>query len=461
MATQGKYRWRVGGVTGEDEPALAGAFFLGPPLVLADDLYVLAEIRGDISLFVLDSQTGQLRWSQQLAHVGQSNILVDSVRRLAGAAPSYSDGVLICPTSSGAVVAVDLANRSLLWGFEYPRTIARPVYGAIALNGLRISTSAAEREPWSDATVTLANGRAILTPAEANTVYCLDLLTGKLLWQQPRPEAAQYVGGVEDGKLIVIGRQDIRALHLSDGETAWTLPWPNETGGSASAVVPSGRGFLSDGCYFLPMTEQLLQVDLRDGQLVQSVPSSEPLGNLICNGDQILSLGPDFLSAFYRTDRLQQLVQSRLQQAPEDPWALEHQALLWLEEGRREDALRVLRQAVAQYDPRDDRRESARVLLVDVLLDSLERNFAENERLAEEVDGLIQRPRKREKYLRLLARTTASRPSAGGVRDVPGAVTESIPNGIRSIHTLRSPLVAGDGGSGPTRTARAVRPGGN
>ena len=158
IATQGKYRWRVGGVTGEDEPALAGAFFLGPPLVLAEDLYVLAEIRGDISLFVLDSQTGHLRWSQQLAHVGQSNILVDSVRRLAGAAPSYSDGVLICPTSSGAVVAVDLANRSLLWGFEYPRTIVQPVYGAIALNRLRAGQSAGELDPWADATVTLADG---------------------------------------------------------------------------------------------------------------------------------------------------------------------------------------------------------------------------------------------------------------------------------------------------------------
>src|SRR5690606_9280339 len=75
LGTQGKFRWRVGGATGEDEPALARAFFLGAPLVLADSLYVLAEVRGDVSLYVLDAASGRLRWSQQLAHVGLMDIM--------------------------------------------------------------------------------------------------------------------------------------------------------------------------------------------------------------------------------------------------------------------------------------------------------------------------------------------------------------------------------------------------
>ena len=40
-------------------------------------------------------------------------------RRLAGVSPSYSDGVLVCPTASGAIIAVDLTTRSLLWGYRY------------------------------------------------------------------------------------------------------------------------------------------------------------------------------------------------------------------------------------------------------------------------------------------------------------------------------------------------------
>jgi hypothetical protein len=51
-------------------------------------------------------------------------ILNSPQRRLAGATPSFADGVLVCPTSTGVVVAVDLATRALLWGYQYePQTL--------------------------------------------------------------------------------------------------------------------------------------------------------------------------------------------------------------------------------------------------------------------------------------------------------------------------------------------------
>ena len=94
------------------------AFFLGPPLPLRGQLYVMAEVKDEMRLLALDGATGKLLWSQQLAMV-ESNITQDPIRRLAGVSPSYSDGVLICPTGAGCVVAVDLATRSLLWGYIY------------------------------------------------------------------------------------------------------------------------------------------------------------------------------------------------------------------------------------------------------------------------------------------------------------------------------------------------------
>ena len=69
LSTQGKLKWQVGGPSGEDEPQLAGAYFLGPPLPLQGRLYVLAEINGEIKLWVLDAATGRIDWSQQLAGV--------------------------------------------------------------------------------------------------------------------------------------------------------------------------------------------------------------------------------------------------------------------------------------------------------------------------------------------------------------------------------------------------------
>ena len=119
LARQGAAQWIVGGENGEDEPKLAGAFFLGPPLPLQDSLYAIAEFNGEIRLVVLEAKTGRLQWQQQLAHADNRTIQMDAGRRLNGATPSYDGGVLVCPTSAGAVVGVDATTRSLLWGFQY------------------------------------------------------------------------------------------------------------------------------------------------------------------------------------------------------------------------------------------------------------------------------------------------------------------------------------------------------
>ena len=121
LATQGKLLWEVGGESSEAEPRLAGVYFLGAPLAMSGQLYVIGELKGEITLFVLDPAQGKLDWSQPLATV-ETSVALDSFRRLHGAMPSFADGVMVCPTSAGAVVAVDIANRSLLWGYQYPRT---------------------------------------------------------------------------------------------------------------------------------------------------------------------------------------------------------------------------------------------------------------------------------------------------------------------------------------------------
>ncbi len=79
-----------------------------------------ANLKGEIRLLCIDAKTGSVAWTQQLAVVEQEREAVqDPFRRLAGVSPSYADGVLVCPTSNRSVVAVDLATRSLLWGYVY------------------------------------------------------------------------------------------------------------------------------------------------------------------------------------------------------------------------------------------------------------------------------------------------------------------------------------------------------
>ena len=47
---------------------------------------------------------------------------------------------------------------------------------------------------WLDGTATIVNGRVLLTPAEADALYCLNLADGKPAWDQPQqPRGEHYI----------------------------------------------------------------------------------------------------------------------------------------------------------------------------------------------------------------------------------------------------------------------------
>ena len=243
LHTQGKIVWKVGGEKKDHdvEPQLTGAFFLGPPLPLLGRLYVLAEIKGEIRLVVLDSKTGKMDWSQQLASPEEANVLGSGFRRATGVSPSYADGVLICPTSAGAIVAVDIANRSLLWGYEYPHGQQNQIQqqqmmqirmGRV-VNAYNMQNFMGDR--WSDATATIADGCVIVTPVESEELFCLSLIDGKLLWKMDRGENV-YVAGMRDGKVLLVGRKQVQAYSI--GPMASRLR-PGSALASAGSV-PSG-----------------------------------------------------------------------------------------------------------------------------------------------------------------------------------------------------------------------------
>ncbi|HHK41611.1 MAG TPA: hypothetical protein ENJ50_04250, partial [Planctomycetaceae bacterium] len=332
LAEEGKLKWIVGGATGVDEPQLAGAFFLGPPLPLMGDLFALAEIQGEIRLVVLDAATGKLKWFQQVAHVAELTIDVDRTRRLAGAVPSFDDGVLICPTAAGACVAIDLATRSFLWGYQYNSSRFVRRYGHVR------QQSAADR--WLDGTAVISDGCVVLTPIDSNQLHCLDLLTGQRKWPPLLREKLLFVGGVYDGVIFVVGENVCRGIRLADGKPAW------EDDLALGTSRPSGRGFLSGAFYYLPTTDhKLLKIDIRTGEVVQESTTDRPLGNLVAYRDQIISYDADQLGCYYQVEALRQLVEKRLKKSPDDHWALLHRAELLLHDGKQTEALADLRRA--------------------------------------------------------------------------------------------------------------------
>jgi outer membrane protein assembly factor BamB len=394
LAREGYHRWTVGGEDGADEPKLAGTFFLGPPLPLMEHLFVLAEVKGDIRLIVLDPATGALHWQQQLCGVDSLSITDDRTRRLSGAIPSFADGVLICPTSAGAVVAVDIARRSLLWGYQY----LEPPKDARANGGFwpvqRASRDTPPGQAWADASVTIAGDKVIITPVEHDEIICLNLVEGtvdgKPLWRRERDEEL-YVAGIHDANVVLVGKSSILALTLAKGEVAWKTSLPD--------AMPSGRGFASGDHYFLPLTSsELAKVDLQGGKLVEVLKTDGILGNLVCYRDTVLSQGATDIKSFYQQQALGQIVVERLKEDPDDAWALARHGEILLTEGRRGEALDALRQS---YELEAD--DGTKNLLIDTLLGALEDDFAANQKLAVEVDALIDRPDQRMNYLRRMA----------------------------------------------------------
>ena len=393
LARQGAAQWIVGGDSGEDEPKLAGAFFLGPPLPLRGNLYVMAEFNGEIRLVVLDAKHGRLIWQQQLTHVDARNIAADGTRRLAGAMLSHEGGVLICPTSAGAVVAVDVAARSLLWGYQYLKTPQQPQHAGFGIVQLSRRAPQPLGSRWIDSTVTVADGRVLITPAETDDLHCLDLLTGKPAWEpQPRGERL-YVACVHQGKIVFVGPEQVTAIRLSDGQAAWAAP-------VALTDPPSGRGFYSDRYYYLPTAgSELLKIDLDSGQIAMRSTTSVVLGNLVCYRDEILSHGPDWLSIFYQSEPLRQRVEEALAKRPDDLDALARYGELLLAQGKRDEAIETLR-LVCRQSPDN---ETARSLLADTLLAALQDDFQGQLDTVDEIQRLVEHPSQNVRLLRLLA----------------------------------------------------------
>ncbi len=378
----GALRWRVGGDDGKDCPALANHFFLGPPLAYEGQLYVLAECNGAIRIVSLDPISGQQEWSQELAVV-ENGIGVDPFRRMAGATPSIDAGVIVCPTSAGGVVALELATRSLLWAYQYPRSRESrldPQHGYYPKlrQGAR----------WTDASATIAAGRVLLTPLESDEIHCLDLMSGDKLWTQKRGDHL-YLACVQNKKVVLVGPKSLTALSLADGSPAWPQPLALPKG-----AEPTGRGVYSGQRYYLPLSSaKVAEIDLAAGKIVRQAASPRGIvpGNLVWHQGAFISQSASYLEVFDELAALERNTREALAKNPEDAAALVRLAQIELAGETRENvkplasAIAHLRQAYAiSPAPR------TRSLLITSLLEGVRRKLTNARELSDALDDLIE-----------------------------------------------------------------------
>src|SRR5262249_26043050 len=143
----------------------------------------VAEYKGDLCLYCIEPSTGKLRWRQRLGSP-QYQITNDGGRRLQAVHVSYDQGILLCPTNGGAVLAYDLHTSSLLWAHAYRN---KSVWNGAKLKGLRpakeleIESIPNLRNQLQVSAPVVCKDRVVVASCDSPVVECLRLSDGALL----------------------------------------------------------------------------------------------------------------------------------------------------------------------------------------------------------------------------------------------------------------------------------------
>jgi outer membrane protein assembly factor BamB len=300
----GKVVWERGGREAA-EPSrqaaalLRGGFFLGPPLPRAGHLYALVERDEELSLVCLTAEDGGVLWSQKVA-TPRNPLVLDGGRRQHAAPLACADGLLVCPTNAGGLVAFDLVTHRLAWAHAYREEPPPPPPLPPGRRRWRVAlaTEPPNLTPsWQQAGPVIAGGKVVFTAPDEASLQCLSLRDGRLLWKVARKDGDLFLAGVFGGKVLVAGSPECRALRLADGTTAWEL----EVG------LPCGRGAAAAGLYYLPLKTPaqgegplVCAIDIDKGVVRRRLapPPGEAPGNLVLSGGVVLSQTAQALTAY-------------------------------------------------------------------------------------------------------------------------------------------------------------------
>lgn len=342
----GRQLWVVGGVESDEpfQPELPGVFFFGAPVADGHELFVIGERDGEVRLFCLQADSGKPLWSQLLA-TAESTISRDGARRLFSAQVAIADGVILCPTTVGWLVAVDRASRQLLWTHRYSAPL-NANQGRSPAQGMTTQLGWGMR--WLPSAPVVVGNSVVYTPQEmldepsnqTAGVFCLDLHSGKRRWMTPK-ENWLVLNGVAKDKVLLLGQNAIGALALSDGHVTFNIPIPQSEG------APSGMGAIANDRWHVPLSSgQIWTISLQDGSRTgrQWAAPDTDLGNLLLYRGGVVSAHPTGLSCFEQRETIAEQIRQRKERDPADSWALLTEASILQLERKSEDAWKILQQ---------------------------------------------------------------------------------------------------------------------
>jgi outer membrane protein assembly factor BamB len=391
----GKLKWEVGGVG--DKQELSDSYFLGPPLPLAGKLYVLTEKNQDLRLAVLEASSGKLLGIQTLAST-KDKIQADVLRRTYAAHLSYGDGMLICPTNAGALLCVNLLKNSLVWAYPYregdsgaagvPMGPGGPGKGRPNPGFNPIPPLNPAGTEWKVTAPIVSEGKVIFTAPDAKSVHCVNLRDGSRIWSQPKNEEDLYLGGVYNGKVLIIGRRATRALALNDGGR---VLWNIETG------LPSGMGVCAENVYYLPLREaaaskepEIVALDIDRGAIhahTKSRKKDVPGNLLFCEGS-VLSQGLNEVLAYPQLKVKLAEIDARLAIDQDDAVGRLERGDLRLDQGDLQGAVDDLATALRSGKLPEPMQPKAKEKLYETLTEYLQRDFNTAEKYLPDYENL-------------------------------------------------------------------------
>lgn len=400
----GKLKWELGG-RGERE--LADSYFLGPPMPIAGKLYALTEKQQDLRLVCIDPQSpgpqGQPKvlYTQTLAST-KDKMQQDAMRRMQAAHMAYGEGMLICPTNSGAILGVDQLTKSLVWAYPYRQKAATPTNpneeamnprfrrfpppGWVMGPDGRWMPPVTHQSNWQVSAPIIQEGKVVFTAPDARSVHCINLRDGKRVWAHDRVENDLYLGGVFNGKVLIVGKHRVRALSLSKGEQLWDL----EVG------LPSGQGIASDNIYYLPLksaaqsTEpEICAIDIDRGVVHAHTKSrmKEVPGNLLFYEGEVVSQTLTEVAAFPQLKVKLAQIDELITKNPDDPIGLTERGELRLDKGDLQGAINDLAKALKNTPPKEIEVKAKRKLY-ETLTEYFQRDFNAAEKYIKEYEDL-------------------------------------------------------------------------
>lgn len=228
----GQMRWAKGAFAATSDaerdtrylaPPAAGPSVVYAPYV-QDDIAGKSHLNSRTGIQCFDSRTGRLIWGREVCHLSPAQFSISTrVRRVRvfGTQPTVKDGVVYHVSNAGVVAALDALSGRILWATRYPHNedlhdALKPIHGNL----------------WFSRPPLVMDGRVYATPADCESLLCLDAATGKVLWSIPRSAGGNrnlggghtLVGINAAGELVTAGSVALIGLNPRTGAQVWRRP---------------------------------------------------------------------------------------------------------------------------------------------------------------------------------------------------------------------------------------------